>query len=47
MSQVNLLPPEIRQRAQTRKLTLMVIGAGLVVVRSVDGGATWAENVVR
>lgn len=32
MSQVNLLPPEIRQRAQTRKLTLMVIGAGLVVL---------------
>ena len=26
MSQVNLLPPEIRQRAQTRRLTLMVIG---------------------
>jgi Tfp pilus assembly protein PilN len=32
MSQVNLLPPEIRQRAQTRKLTLMVIGAGVVVL---------------
>ena len=32
MSQVNLLPPEIRQRAQTRKVTLMVIGAGLVVL---------------
>ena len=32
MSQVNLLPPEIRQRAQTRKLTLMVIGAGLVAL---------------
>jgi Tfp pilus assembly protein PilN len=32
VSQVNLLPPEIRQRAQTRKLTLMVIGAGLVVL---------------
>lgn len=32
MSQVNLLPPEIRQRAQTRKLTLMVIGAGVLVL---------------
>ena len=32
MSQVNLLPPEILQRAQTRRLTLMVIGAGLVVL---------------
>jgi len=32
VSQVNLLPPEIRQRAQTRKLTLLVIGAGLVVL---------------
>jgi Tfp pilus assembly protein PilN len=32
VSQVNLLPPEIRQRAQTRKLTLMVIGAGVVVL---------------
>ena len=32
MSQVNLLPPEIRQRAQTRRLTLMVIGAGVVVL---------------
>ena len=32
MSQVNLLPPEIRQRAQTRKLTLMVIGAGFVAL---------------
>ena len=32
MSQVNLLPPEIRQRAQTRKLTLMVVGAGLVAL---------------
>jgi Tfp pilus assembly protein PilN len=32
VSQVNLLPPEIRQRAQTRRLTLMVIGAGLVVL---------------
>jgi Tfp pilus assembly protein PilN len=32
VSQVNLLPPEIRQRAQTRKLTLMVIGAGLVLL---------------
>jgi Tfp pilus assembly protein PilN len=32
LSQVNLLPPEIRQRAQTRKLTLMVIGAGLVAL---------------
>ena len=32
MSQVNLLPPEIRQRAQTRRVTLLVIGAGLVVL---------------
>jgi Tfp pilus assembly protein PilN len=32
VSQVNLLPPEIRQRAQTRRLTLMVIGAGVVVL---------------
>jgi Tfp pilus assembly protein PilN len=32
VSQVNLLPPEIRQRAQTRRLTLVVIGAGLVVL---------------
>jgi Tfp pilus assembly protein PilN len=32
VSQVNLLPPEIRQRAQTRRLTLMVIGAGIVVL---------------
>ena len=32
MSQVNLLPPEIRQRAQTRKLTLMVIAAGVLVL---------------
>ena len=32
MSQVNLLPPEIRQRAQIRRLTLMVIGAGIVVL---------------
>ena len=32
MSQVNLLPPEIRQRAQTRRLTLMVIAAGVVVL---------------
>lgn len=32
MTQVNLLPPEIRQRTQTRKVTFMVIGAGLVVL---------------
>jgi Tfp pilus assembly protein PilN len=32
MSQVNLLPPEIRRRAQTRKVTMMVIGAGVVVL---------------
>jgi len=32
MSQVNLLPPEIRQRAQTRKVTAMVAGAGVVVL---------------
>ena len=32
MSQVNLLPPEIRQRAQIRKVTMMVIGAGVVVL---------------
>ena len=32
MSQVNLLPPEIRQRAQTRRVTMMVIGAGVVVL---------------
>ena len=32
MSQVNLLPPEIRQRAQIRRLTMMVIGAGIVVL---------------
>jgi Tfp pilus assembly protein PilN len=32
VSQVNLLPPEIRQRAQTRRVTLMVIGAGVVVL---------------
>ena len=32
MSPVNLLPPEIRQRAQTRRVTLLVIGAGLVVL---------------
>ena len=32
MSQVNLLPPEIRRRAQTRRVTMMVIGAGVVVL---------------
>lgn len=32
MTQVNLLPPEIRQRTQTRKLTFMVIGAGVVLL---------------
>jgi Tfp pilus assembly protein PilN len=32
VSQVNLLPPEIRQRAQTKKLTLLVIGAGVAVL---------------
>jgi Tfp pilus assembly protein PilN len=32
MSQVNLLPPEIRQRAQTRRVTAMVAGAGVVVL---------------
>ena len=32
MSQVNLLPPEIRQRAQARRTTLMVVGAGVVVL---------------
>ena len=32
MSQVNLLPPEIRQRAQIRRVTMMVIGAGVVVL---------------
>lgn len=32
MTQVNLLPPEIRQRTQTRKVTFMVIGAGVVLL---------------
>ncbi len=32
MTQVNLLPPEIRQRTQTRRLTLMVIAAGVVLL---------------
>jgi Tfp pilus assembly protein PilN len=32
VSQVNLLPPEIKQRAQTRRVTLMVIGAGVVML---------------
>jgi Tfp pilus assembly protein PilN len=32
VSQVNLLPPEIRQRAQTRKTTLMVVAAGGAVL---------------
>jgi len=32
VSQVNLLPPDIRQRAQTRKVTFMVIGAGAAVL---------------
>ncbi|MEP6476642.1 MAG: hypothetical protein ABJC60_05160 [Actinomycetota bacterium] len=32
MTQVNLLPPEIRQRTQTRRLTVMVVAAGLVLL---------------
>jgi Tfp pilus assembly protein PilN len=32
VSQVNLLPPEIRQRAQARRTALLVIGAGVVVL---------------
>jgi Tfp pilus assembly protein PilN len=32
VTQVNLLPPEIRQRTQTRRLTLMVIVAGVAVL---------------
>lgn len=32
MTQVNLLPPEIRQRTQARRLTLMVIVAGVVLL---------------
>jgi Tfp pilus assembly protein PilN len=32
VSQVNLLPPEIRQRAQTRRVTFMVIAAGVAVL---------------
>jgi Tfp pilus assembly protein PilN len=32
VTQVNLLPPEIQQRTQTRKLTVMIIGAGVVLL---------------
>ncbi len=32
MTQVNLLPPEIRQRQRTRRRTYIVIGAGAVLV---------------
>jgi len=32
VSQVNLLPPEIRQQERTRRLTLIVIGAGVVAL---------------
>jgi Tfp pilus assembly protein PilN len=37
MSQVNLLPPEIRQRQRLQRLTSIVIGGGVVVILIVIG----------
>ena len=32
MSQVNLLPPELRARQQTRRLTTLIVGIGAAIV---------------